>query len=66
MALAAFETLGLSPISAFSPPPLQIQKKPRRATFRKRVFRKSIHNRPNDQYVYGPLDDIINEIRSDI
>ncbi|KAF2628712.1 hypothetical protein BU25DRAFT_466485 [Macroventuria anomochaeta] len=66
MALAAIDTLGLSQHAAFCPPPLHIQKKPRRATFRKRIFRKSTHNRDNDQYVYGPLDDIINEIRSNI
>ncbi|KAF1930098.1 uncharacterized protein M421DRAFT_414073 [Didymella exigua CBS 183.55] len=65
MALAALESFGLSQHSAFCPPPLHIQKK-RRATFRKRIFRKSTHHRVDDKYVYGPLDDIINEIRSDI
>ena len=66
MALATLDTPGLSQHAAFCPPPLHIQKKPRRATFHKRIFRKSTHHRPNDQYVYGPLDDIINEIRSNI
>jgi hypothetical protein len=51
---------------ALCPPPLQIQKKPRRATFRRRILRKSTHRQPRDQYVHGPLDDIIDEIRSDI
>jgi hypothetical protein len=66
MALVGLDTLGLSQHAAFCPPPLQIQKKSHRATFRKRIFRKSIHHRHNDQYVYGPLDDIIDEIRSNI
>jgi hypothetical protein len=48
------------------PPPLLIHKKPRRATFRRRIFRKSTHSYSGDQYVLGPLDDIIDEIKSDI
>jgi hypothetical protein len=66
MTLAALESLVLLQHSAFCPPPLHIQKKPRRVTFRKRIFRKSTHHRVDDKYVYGPLDDIINEIRTDI
>ncbi|KAJ4984613.1 hypothetical protein SVAN01_09869 [Stagonosporopsis vannaccii] len=66
MALTALNVPSHSQQAAFSPPPLQIQKKPRRATFRKRVFRKSSHHIPLEQYVGGPLDDIIDEIRSDI
>lgn len=66
MALTAFDTLVLTQHAAFCPPPLHIQKKPRRATFRRRVFRKSTHHRPNDQCVSGPLDDLIDEIKSDI
>lgn len=66
MTLAALDAFGLSQHAAFCPPPLHIQKNPRRATFRRRVFRKSIHHRHNDQYVYGPLDDIIDEIKSHI
>ena len=66
MALAALESFGLSQHSGFCPPPLHIQKKPRRATIRKRIFRKSTYHQANDKYVHGPLDDIINEIRSDI
>lgn len=66
MALAALGSFGLSQQSAFCPPPLHIQKKPRKATFRKRIFRKSTHHQVDDKYVYGPLDDIISEIRSDI
>jgi hypothetical protein len=48
------------------PPPLSIHKKPRRATFRRRIFRKSTHTYSGDPYVLGPLDDIIDEIKSDI
>jgi hypothetical protein len=48
------------------PPPLTIQKKSRKATFRRRIFRKSIPTYSDDQYVFGPLDDIIDEIKSDI
>ena len=66
MALAAIDTLGLSQHVDFCPPPLHIQKKPRRATFRRRIFHKPTCHRPNEQRVYGPLDDIIDEIRSNI
>ncbi|KAL6158870.1 hypothetical protein ACJQWK_04068 [Exserohilum turcicum] len=48
------------------PSPLHIQKKPRKATFRQRIFRKSTHSYDGDPYVFGPLDDIIDEIKSDI
>ena len=48
------------------PPPLFIQKKPRRATFSRRILRKSTPSQNGDQYVFGPLDDIINEIKSNI
>ena len=48
------------------PPPLTIQKKSRKATFRRRIFRKSTPTSSDDQYVFGPLDDIIDEIKSDI
>jgi len=48
------------------PPPLHIQKKSRKATFRRRIFRKSTPTYSDDQYVFGPLDDIIDEIKSDI
>ncbi|KAF1845143.1 uncharacterized protein K460DRAFT_337025 [Cucurbitaria berberidis CBS 394.84] len=51
---------------ALCPPPLLIQKKPRRATFRRRILRKSTHSQNNSQYVFGPLDDIIDEIKGDI
>ena len=66
MALSAFPTTSLSPQMTFCPSPLHIQKKPRRATFRRRNLRKSTHCRPFNNYVNGPLDDIIDEIRSDI
>jgi hypothetical protein len=48
------------------PPPLHIQKKSRKATLRRRIFRKSTPTYSDDQYVFGPLDDIIDEIKSDI
>ncbi|KAL1801343.1 hypothetical protein ACET3X_001685 [Alternaria dauci] len=48
------------------PPPLTILKKPRKATFRRRIFRKSTPTYSDDPYVFGPLDDIIDEIKSDI
>ncbi len=48
------------------PPPLHIQKKSRKATFRRRIFRKSTPTYSDDRYVCGPLDDIIDEIKSDI
>lgn len=66
MALAAPYSFGLSHHAAFCPQPLQIQKRTRRATFRKRIFRKSTHHGHNDEYVCGPLDDIINEIKSNL
>lgn len=51
------------------PSPLHIRKKsrkaPRRATFYRRIIRKSPHQ-PLHEGVYGPLDDIITEISSDI
>jgi len=54
------------PHTPLYPPPLHIQKKQRKATFRRRIFRKSSHKHSDDQYVLGPLDDIIDEIKSDI
>jgi len=66
MALAALNVPPFSQQAGFSPPPLHIQKKPRKTTFRKRIFRKSSHHVSIDQYVHGPLDDIIDEISCDI
>ncbi|OSS51132.1 hypothetical protein B5807_04191 [Epicoccum nigrum] len=66
MVLTARPTPSLSSQTSFCPPPLHIQKKPRKATFRRRNFRKSTHCRPINSYVNGPLDDIIDEIRSNI
>jgi hypothetical protein len=66
MVLTACPTTSLSPQTTFCPSPLHIQKKPRRATFRRRNFRKLTHCRPINNYVTGPLDDIIDEIRSNI
>ncbi|KAH6633391.1 hypothetical protein C7974DRAFT_433432 [Boeremia exigua] len=48
--------------TSFCPPPLHIQKKPRRTTLRK-LLRKST---PVSEYVCGPLDDIIDEITSNL
>ncbi|KAF2130630.1 hypothetical protein P153DRAFT_396022 [Dothidotthia symphoricarpi CBS 119687] len=56
----------LSHHAALCPPPLFIQKKSRRATFGRRMLRKSIHLQQTDQCVFGPLDDIIDEIKSNI
>lgn len=66
MALSAFDTSSLSQQTAHLPQPLHIQKRPRKATFRKRLTRKSIYHRSSGSYVYGPLDDIIDEIRTNI
>ncbi|CAO2655627.1 Nn.00g044300.m01.CDS01 [Neocucurbitaria sp. VM-36] len=52
--------------AALCPPPLFIRKKTRRATFRRSIFRKSTHSQNSYQYAFGPLDDIIDEIKSDI
>jgi len=46
------------------PPPLQFQKKPRKTTIRRRMLRRATQTQK--QNVYGPLDDIIAEIKSDI
>lgn len=56
----------LFPHTPLYPSPLHIQKKSRKATFRRRIFHKSAHNYGGDEYVIGPLDDIIDEIKSDI
>jgi hypothetical protein len=48
------------------PPPLLIQKQPRKATFRWRRTRKSSSSQSSSIYPLGPLDDIIAEIKSDI
>ncbi|KAF1941308.1 hypothetical protein EJ02DRAFT_423145 [Clathrospora elynae] len=57
---------GMFSRAALSPPPLLIQKKTRRATFRRRILRKPTPSQDSDQYVFGPLDDIIDVIKSDI
>ncbi|KAF2706945.1 hypothetical protein K504DRAFT_470937 [Pleomassaria siparia CBS 279.74] len=66
-------TSGLVPFShhhhhlaALFPPPLHIQKKHRRSTFRRQILRKSSHIQSAGDEVYGPLDDIIDEITGDI
>ncbi|KAL6709006.1 hypothetical protein ACN47E_002133 [Coniothyrium glycines] len=54
------------PIAALYPPPLTIYKKSRRATFRRHLLRKYSQSQKRDQLVLGPLDDIIDEITSNI
>lgn len=49
--------------AALCPPPLSIQKKSRRPTFRRRIYRKPTHS---DHNALGPLDDIIDQIKNDI
>ncbi|KAF3051754.1 hypothetical protein E8E11_009477 [Didymella keratinophila] len=48
MALAALESFGVSQKSSFCPPPLHIQKKPRRGTFRKRISHDIINEIRSD------------------
>lgn len=48
------------------PQPLHIQKQPRKSNFRRTLLRKSSHNQRYGDEVYGPLDDIIDEITGDI
>lgn len=48
------------------PPPLSISKKPRRAAFRQRILPRSDPCKSSNQYIFGPLDDIINGIKSDL
>lgn len=48
------------------PPPLSIQKKPRRATFRQRILRRSVAHESSNQCLFGPLDDIIDVIKTDL
>lgn len=55
----------LSPQVDLCPSPLHIRKKTCRATFYRRIHRKSSY-RPYCGSVCGPLDDIINEITGDI
>jgi hypothetical protein len=50
--------------ASLCPPPLQLQKRTRRATIRRRVLRMTTQNCP--RYPQGPLDDIIAEIKSNI
>lgn len=58
-------TAVLSPHSTLFPPPLHIRKKSRKATIHRRILRKSSHQ-PSGDTLYGPLDDIIDEISGDI
>jgi hypothetical protein len=64
MVSAAVGSFLLPHAATFCPPPLHIQKKTRRSIVRRRVLRRSTRNQV--QPVEGPLDDIIDEIRSDI
>jgi hypothetical protein len=64
MASAAVSSLLLPHPATLCPPPLQLHKRARRTTFRRRILRKSTNSR--NQPTHGPLDDIIAEIKSDI
>jgi len=48
------------------PPPLHIQKKSRTSIFRQQLYQKPSHTHHGSRKVCGPLDDIIDEITSDI
>ncbi|KAH7384444.1 hypothetical protein BKA66DRAFT_441023 [Pyrenochaeta sp. MPI-SDFR-AT-0127] len=51
--------------AALCPPPLLIQKKaPRRATFRRCIYHKKTPTQNSNHDMFGPLDDIIDEIKS--
>jgi hypothetical protein len=66
MALANLHGVGLSQYATFYPPPLQIQKKPRRAIFHRRLLRRQSYAQHHTDCDHGPLDDIIDEIKGDI
>ena len=66
MALANHHGVGLSQYTTFYPPPLQIQKKPRRATFHRRLIRRPTYAQHHTDCDHGPLDDIIDKIKGDI
>ncbi|KAF2786460.1 hypothetical protein K505DRAFT_318426 [Melanomma pulvis-pyrius CBS 109.77] len=67
-ALSHHNHAALSPHThaALCPPPLHIQKRPRRSSVRRSLFRTSSHTAGCGDEVYGPLDDIIDEITGDI
>ncbi|KAF2874628.1 hypothetical protein BDV95DRAFT_604790 [Massariosphaeria phaeospora] len=56
----------LPPHTTLSPRPLHISKKPRRASFRRRILRKFQHREISGDSAQGPLDDIIDEITCNI
>ncbi|KAF2036586.1 hypothetical protein EK21DRAFT_51494 [Setomelanomma holmii] len=64
MASAAVGNFWLPHPTTLCPPPLHIHKKPRRTTIRRRLLRKSTN--AHNHRSHGPLDDIINEIKSNI
>lgn len=64
MASAAVGNFLLPHPAILCPPPLQFQKRTRRATVRRRILRKATQS--HTQSIKGPLDDIIAEIKSDI
>jgi hypothetical protein len=65
MALAALHDVGLQ-YAACYPPPLQIHKKPRKTTFHRLLLRRPTYNQRYSERECGPLDDIIDEIKSEI
>lgn len=64
MASTATRSFLLPHTATLCPSPLQIQKKSRRITIRRRMLRKSTRSKIHP--INGPLDDIINEISSDL
>ena len=48
------------------PSPLHIHRKLRKTILSRRILRKSTHSTVSNPYEFGPLDDIIDEIKSDI
>jgi hypothetical protein len=66
MASAAVSSFLLPHPAKLCPPPLQLQKKTRRTTVHKYLLRKSTHGQFQSTQGQGPLDDIIDTIKSDI
>jgi hypothetical protein len=64
MAAAAISSFPLPHPTILCPPPLQFQKRPRKATIGRRMLRRATQTQK--QAAHGPLDDIIAEIKSDI
>lgn len=68
---SATRTTGLIALSqphsaALCPQPLHVQKRLRQSSFHRTLLRKYSHNQIHGDEVYGPLDDIIDEIKGEI